>query len=82
MLKTLVASANAAGGILTSKQQGELFDDGSRVRHCSVLSNLWGWKAAALIAWHREKAGTIEVVHDAIKNELGGGAIGEDRFMK
>ena len=26
-----------------------------------------------LLVWHREKAGTIEHVHDEIKNALGGG---------
>ena len=62
------------------KQQGELFEDGSRVRHFAVLSNLWEWKAARLIEWHREKAGTIELVHDVIKNELGGGVLPSKYF--
>jgi hypothetical protein len=62
------------------KPQGELFDDGSRVRHFAVLSNRWELKAAALIAWHREKAGTIELVHDVIKNELGGGVLPSKYF--
>ena len=62
------------------KQQGELFADGSRVRHFAVLSNLWEWKAARLIEWHREKAGTIELVHDVIKNELGGGVLPSKYF--
>ena len=53
-------------------QQGELFDDGSAVRHFAVLSNRWELKPARLIEWHREKAGTIELVHDVIKNDLGG----------
>jgi len=57
------------------KPQGELFEDGSRVRHFAVLSNLWEWKAARLIEGHREKAGTIELVHDVLKNELGGGVL-------
>src|ERR1019366_2769474 len=57
------------------KPQGELFDDGSRVRHFAVLSNRWELNTAALIEWHREKAGTIELVHDVIKNELGGGVL-------
>jgi hypothetical protein len=57
------------------KPQGERFDDGSRVRHFAVLSNRWELPAAALIAWHREKAGTIELVHDVIKIELGGGVL-------
>jgi hypothetical protein len=64
------------------KPQGaqELFDDGSRVRHFAVLSNRWELQAAALIAWHREKAGTIELVHDVIKNELGGGVLPSKYF--
>ena len=62
------------------KQQGELFDDGSRVRHFAVLSNLWAGKAPRLIEWHREKAGTMELVHDVIKNELGGGVLPSKYF--
>jgi len=62
------------------KKQGELFEDGSRVRHFAVLSNLWEWKAARLIEWHREKAGTVELVHDVIKNELGGGVLPSKYF--
>jgi hypothetical protein len=62
------------------KPQGELFDDGSRVRHFAVLSNRWELNTAALIAWHREKAGTIELVHDVIKNELGGGVLPSKYF--
>lgn len=62
------------------KQQGELFEDGSRVRHFAVLSNLWEGKATRLIEWHREKAGTIELVHDVIKNELGGGVLPSKYF--
>jgi hypothetical protein len=62
------------------KPQGELFEDGSRVRHFAVLSNRWELKAARLIEWHREKAGTIELVHDVIKNELGGGVLPSKYF--
>jgi hypothetical protein len=47
-----------------------LFEDGSRVRHFAVLSNRWELKPARLIEWHREKAATIEMVHDVVKNEL------------
>jgi hypothetical protein len=54
------------------KKQGELFEDGSAVRHFAVLSNRWELKAARLIEWHREKAGTMEFVHVVIKNDLGG----------
>jgi hypothetical protein len=45
-----------------------------------VLSNRWELKAARLIEWHREKAGTIELVHDVIKNDLGGGVLPSKYF--
>jgi hypothetical protein len=60
--------------------QGELFEDGSAVRHFAVLSNRWELKPARLIEWHREKAGTIELVHDVIKNDLGGGVLPSKYF--
>ncbi len=62
------------------KQQGELFEDGSAVRHFAVLSNRWELKPARLIEWQREKAGTIEFVHDVIKNDLGGGVLPSKYF--
>jgi hypothetical protein len=62
------------------KKQGELFEDGSAVRHFAVLSNRWELKPARLIEWHREKAGTIEFVHDVIKNDLGGGVLPSKHF--
>jgi len=46
-----------------------------RARHFAVLTNRGELKAARLIEWHREKAGTVEMVHDVIKNELGGGML-------
>ena len=62
------------------KKQGELFEDGSAVRHFAVLSNRWELKPGRLIEWHREKAGTIEFVHDVIKNDLGGGVLPSKYF--
>ena len=62
------------------KKQGELFDDGSAVRHFAVLSNRWELKAAQLIEWHREKAGTIELVHDILKNDLAAGVLPSKYF--
>src|SRR5260370_41668969 len=52
------------------QRQGGLFADGSSVRHFAVLSNLWDWEPVKLIQWHREKAGTIERVHDVMKNDF------------
>ena len=57
------------------KRQGELFDDGALVKHYAVLSNMWETPAPRLIEWHREKAGTIEGIHDVVKNELAGGIL-------
>lgn len=61
-------------------KQGELFADGSAVKHFVVASNLWDWEAAKLVQWHRQKAGTIEKVHDEVKNELGGGLMPSGDF--
>ena len=61
--------------ICIRKKQGELFADGSAVKHFAVVSNLWDWPAKRLLEWHREKAGSIEAAHDVIKNELAGGVM-------
>jgi len=62
------------------KKQQELFADGSAVKHYAVTTNLWDWKPKKLLEWHREKAGSIEAVHDVIKNELAGGVMPCGRF--
>ncbi|HKM79908.1 MAG TPA: IS1380 family transposase [Candidatus Acidoferrum sp.] len=62
------------------KRQGELFGDGSAVKHFAVVSNLWEWSPVKLMEWHREKAGTIEKVNDVIKNDLGAGVLPCGRF--
>ena len=59
-------------GLRLLKAQGALFADGSDRHHHAVVTNL-DWDGAKLLAWHREKAGTVEHVHDAVKNALGGG---------
>ena len=62
-------------GIRIRKKQGDLFDDGPAIRHFAVVSNIWNWSPERLIQWHREKAGTIEAVHDVLKNELAAGVL-------
>jgi hypothetical protein len=62
------------------KQQGELFGDGSAVKYFAVVSNIPEWPTAKLLEWHREKAGTIERVHDILKNDLGAGVMPCARF--
>ena len=61
-------------------RQGDLFADGTAVKHCAVLSNVWEWDGARLLQWHREKAGTSEHIHDVVKNELAGGVLPCGRF--
>lgn len=62
------------------KRQGDLFADGAGAKHFAVASNVWDWDAQRLLEWHREKAGTIEAIHDVLKNELAAGVLPCARF--
>ena len=62
------------------KKQGELFADGTTVKYFAVVTNIFEWKMQRLIQWHREKAGTIEHIHDVLKNELAAGVLPCGRF--
>ena len=66
-------------GLRLLKPQGVLFADGSDRHHHAVITNL-DWAGAKLLPWHREKAGTIEHVHDEVKNALGGGHMPSQHF--
>lgn len=66
-------------GLRLLKAQGVLFNDGSDRHHYAVLSNL-DWAGDRLLSWHREKAGTIEHVHDEVKNGFGGGHLPSQYF--
>ena len=59
--------------IRVRQQQGELWPDGSSVRHFAVVTNRWEMDGQALLEWHRGKAGTIEHAHDILTNDLGAG---------
>lgn len=59
--------------IRVRKQQGELFEDGSSIRHYAVVTNLWEMDGQALLEWQRGKAGTVEQVHHVLVSDLGGG---------
>ena len=61
--------------IRVRKRQGELFGDGSAVKHFAVATNEWNWQPKKLLEWHREKAGSIEALHDVLKNELAAGVM-------
>jgi hypothetical protein len=66
-------------GLRLLKPQGVLFQDGSDRHHYAVVTNL-DWDGARLLQWHREKAGTVEHVHDEVKNALGGGHMPSQHF--
>ena len=66
-------------GLRLRKAQGVLFADGSDRHHHAVVTNL-AWAGDRLLNWAREKAGTIEHVHDEVKNGLGGGHLPSQHF--
>ena len=66
-------------GLRLLKAQGLLFADGSDRHHHAVITNL-DWAGDRLLQWHREKAGTVEHVHDEVKNALGGGHMPSQHF--
>jgi hypothetical protein len=62
----------------TPRQQ-ELFES-KGVSYHAVVSNRDEMEAAAIVRWHRLKAGTIEHVHRVLKDELGAGVLPSARF--
>ena len=64
---------------VTNKQKG-LFADGGAAKYFAVVTNLWEWKPRRLLEWHREKQGSIEALHDMLKNELAAGMMPCGRF--
>jgi hypothetical protein len=59
--------------------QGELFADGSPLKHFAIVTNREG-DGLTLLRWHREKAGTVEHVHHVLKNELAAAALPSGKF--
>ena len=45
--------------IRVRRQQGELFDDGAKVRHFAIVSNIWEMEGQALLEWQRGKADLV-----------------------
>lgn len=66
-------------GLRLVKPQGEFFDTGSRTAYFAVVTNRRD-RGDRLIEWHREKAGTIEHVHEEVKNGLAGGVLPSGKF--
>jgi len=63
------------------KKQGLLFANGSETKYLAVVSNREeSMSGEEIIRWHRKKAGTIELLHDVTKNELGAGVPPSGKF--
>jgi len=65
-------------GIRVRRKQGDLF--AAAHQYFAVVSNLWDWEPKRLLEWHRQKAGTVEALHDVLKNELAAGVMPCARF--
>lgn len=61
--------------------QGELFSDGNAYHYYAVVTNLWEWDGERVLRWQRERCGTVEKVHDMLKNDLAGGVMPCGRFF-
>ena len=61
--------------------QGELFSDGNAYHYYAVVTNLWDWDGERVLRWQRERCGTVEKVHDVLKNDLAGGVMPCGRFF-
>jgi hypothetical protein len=61
--------------------QGELFGDGSPYHYFAVVTNMWSWDGERLLQWQRERCGTVEKVHDVLKNDLAAGVLPAKRFF-
>jgi hypothetical protein len=67
-------------GLRLLKPKGLTFADGADRRLLALVTNSTLPDAAKVIQWHRQKAGTIEHVHDELKNALAGAALPSQRF--
>lgn len=50
-------------------KQREVFED-PPAKYVAVVTNRWKVEGNELINWHREKCGTVEHLHDLLKNDL------------
>src|SRR5439155_1351483 len=55
--------------------QGELFSDGNSYHYYAVVTNRWEMEGEELVRWQHERCGSVEKVHDVVKNDLAGGVM-------
>ena len=60
--------------------QGELFSDGHSYHYYAVVTNRWEMDGEELLRWQRQRCGSVEQVHDVVKNDLAGGVMPCGRF--
>jgi len=61
-------------------RQGELFSDGNSYHYYAVVTNRWEMNGEELLRWQRQRCGSVEKVHDVVKNDLAGGVMPCGRF--
>jgi hypothetical protein len=61
--------------------QGELYQDGQPFHYFAVVTNMWSWDGERLLQWQRERCGSVEKIHDVLKNDLAGGVFPSKRFF-
>lgn len=67
--------------IRKKSHQGRLFDEEKDPRYLAIVTNRWDLSAEDAWWWHREKCGTVERVHDVLKNDLAAGVMPCGRFQ-
>ena len=60
--------------------QTELFSDGNAYHYYAVVTNRWEIDGEELLGWQRERCGSVEKVHDVMKNDLAGGVMPCGRY--
>jgi hypothetical protein len=60
--------------------QTELFADGNSYHYYAVVTNRWEMEGEELLRWQRERCGSVEKVHDVVKNDLAGGVMPCGRY--
>lgn len=76
----MFAQAGRYLAIRVRPAQGELFSDGNSYHYYAVVTNRWEMEGEELLRWQRERCGSVEKVHDVLKNDLAGGVMPCGRF--